>query len=290
MPVEDLSTNRLWRNATSPGWFDTMGTPLVLGRDFSDADRAGAPFVAIVNQAFVRRYQLGEQPIGRTVRIGLSNGERRHEIVGVVGDSAYTSQRDGMMATMYVPLAQVQPLAETVILTINADRDHRAAVERDVAAALARTEPTIAFVFRTFDQFIAARITQERLIAMLSSFFGGLAMLLSGIGLYGIVAQAVRARQTEIGLRLALGAQPSGIVRLVFHRVGVLVVAGLALGLLGSLWAAKFLGPLLFHVGARDPATFAGAAGVLVAAGLLAAWLPARRAARLDPATVLREG
>jgi predicted permease len=290
MPVEDLSANRLWCNATSPGWFDTMGTPLVSGRDFTGADRQGAPLVAIVNQAFVRRYQLGRQPVGRTVRIGAPKGETRYEIVGLVADSAYTSPRDGMMATMYVPLAQVQPIGTTVILTISADRGQRGAVERNVAAALARTEPTIAFVFRTFDQFIDATVTQERLVAMLSSFFGGLALLLAGIGLYGIVAQAVGAGQAEIGLRLALGAQPRGIVRLVFHRVSVLVVAGLAIGLAGSLWAAQFLRPLLFHVEARDPATFAAAAGVLIAAALLAAWLPARRASRLDPAIVLREG
>jgi putative ABC transport system permease protein len=289
MPVEDLSVNRLWRNATSPGWFDTMGTPLVIGRDFTEADRANAPLVAIVNNAFVRRYQLGNGPIGRTVRMGMSKGERRYEIVGLVGDSAYTSPRDGMMATMYVPLAQAEPLGETVILTVDAGRD-RAALEREVAAALARTEPAIAFVFRTFDQFIDATVTQERLIAMLSSFFGGLALLLASIGLYGIVAQAMRARQGEIGLRLALGAQRGGIVRLVFHRISVLVAAGLAIGLAGSLWAAQFLGPMLFHVQPRDPATFVAAAGVLVAAALLAAWLPARRAARLDPATVLREG
>jgi hypothetical protein len=290
MPVEDLSANRLWRNATTPGWFDTMGMRLVNGRDFSDGDRMGAPLVAIVNLAFVRRYQLGEQPIGRTVRIGLSTGETGYEIVGVVGDSAYRDPRDGMTATMYVPLAQVLPFDDTVILTINAGRSQRAAVERDVAAALAGTEPDIAFVFRTFDQFIEARITQERLIAMLSSFFGGLALLLAGIGLYGIVAQAMRARQSEIALRLALGSQPAGIVRLVLHRVGVLIVVGLALGLAGSLWAAQYVRPLLFQVEARDPATFTAAAGALVVAGLLAAWLPARRAARLDPATVLREG
>jgi putative ABC transport system permease protein len=292
MPVEDRGSQRLWRNATTPGWFETMGTPLVNGRDFTDGDRVGAPLVAIVNQAFVRRYRLGQQPIGRTVRIGLSNGERRYEIVGLVGDSVYTSPRDGMMATMYVPLAQIEPraFAETVVLTINAARGQRAAVERDVAAALARTDPTVTFTFRTFDQFIDATVTQERLIAMLSSFFGGLALLLAGIGLYGIVAQAMRTRQGEIGLRMALGAQPAGIVRLVLRRVGVLIVVGLALGLAGSLWAARFVGPLLFQVEARDAATFAGATGVLVAAGLLAAWLPARRAAQLDPATVLREG
>jgi putative ABC transport system permease protein len=292
MPVEDRSDQRLWRNATTPGWFATMGTPLVNGRDFTDGDRVGAPLVAIVNHAFVRRYRLGQQPIGRTARIGFSNGERRYEIVGLVGDSVYTSPRDGFVATLYVPLAQFEPrtFPETVILTINAARGRRAAVERDAAAALARTEPAVGFTFRTFDQFIDATVTQERLIAMLSSFFGGLALLLAGIGLYGIVAQAVRMRQSEIGLRLALGAQPAGIVRLVFRRVGVLVVGGLALGLAGSLWAAQFVGPLLFQVEARDPATFAGAAGVLVAAGVLAAWLPARRAARLDPAAVLREG
>jgi ABC-type antimicrobial peptide transport system permease subunit len=125
---------------------------------------------------------------------------------------------------------------------------------------------------------------------MLSSFFGGLALLLAGIGLYGTVAQAVRARQNEIGLRLALGAPPAGILRLVFRRVGVLIGIGLALGLASSLWAAQFVEPLLFQVDARDPTTFAAAAGVLVSAGVLAAWLPARRAARLDPATVLREG
>ena len=120
-------------------------------------------------------------------------------------------------------------------------------MERDVAAALARTEPTVAFTFRTFDQFIDATVTQERLIAMLSSFFGGLALLLAGIGLYGIVAQAVRTRQGEIGLRMALGAQPAGIVRLVFRRVGVLIVVGLALGLAGSLWAAQFVGRYCFR-------------------------------------------
>jgi ABC-type lipoprotein release transport system permease subunit len=261
----------------------------VSGREFTDADRAGAPLVAIVNGAFVRRYQLGQQPLGRTVRIGLANGERRYDIVGVVGDSAYTDPRDGMMATMYVPLAQIQPLGETVILTINADRSQRAAVEREVSAALARTEPAIALVFRTFDQFVDARIRQERLIAMLSGFFGGLALLLAGIGLYGIVAQAVRTRQAEIGLRIALGAQPTRIVSLVLRRVGVLIVIGLAIGLAGSLWAARFVGPLLFQVEARDPATFVGAACVLIAAGALAAWVPARRAARLDPAAVLRD-
>jgi ABC-type antimicrobial peptide transport system permease subunit len=159
-----------------------------------------------------------------------------------------------------------------------------------VAAALTQVEPSIAFTFRTYDELVDATVTQERLVAMLAGFFGGLALLLASIGLYGMVAHAVRARRTEIGMRMALGATPSGIVRLVFRRVGVLIAAGVAVGLAAGLWAARYVAPLLFQVEARDPATFAGAAAVLAAVGVLAAWVPAHRAARLDPASVLREG
>ena len=288
---DDRSENRLWLNAITPGWFETMGTPLVMGRDFNDADRVGSPLVAVVNQAFVRRYQLGEQPLGRTVRVGGSTGETRYEIVGLVGDAVYTSPRDGLMATMYLPIAQGDPRAfrPTVFLTVNTAPGQRSAVQREVSAALERAEPTVAFTVRTYDQLIDATVTQERLIAILSGFFGGLALLLAGIGLYGVVAQAVRARRSEIGLRLALGARPAEILRLVVRGVGVLIVAGLAVGVAASSWATQLVAPMLFQVDARDPASFWAAAGVLVATGVLAAWLPARRAARLDPTTLLRD-
>ena len=281
----------LWLNATTPGWFETMGTPLRSGRDFAAADRVGSGPVAIVNEAFVRQYLSGQSPLGQRVRLGFDE-KMHYEIVGVVGDAVYASPRDGMLATMYVPVAQRAPETfwPTVLLTINAAPGRRVAVERDVAAAMTRVDPTLAFTFGTFDELVEATVTQERLIAMLSAFFGGLALLLAAVGLYGVVAHAVRTRQAEIGLRMALGATPSSIVRLVFQRVGVLIAAGLALGLAGSFWAARFVEALLFHLEARDPVTFAGAAAVLVAVGVLAAWMPARRAARLDPATVLREG
>jgi hypothetical protein len=289
-------------DATTPGWFETMGISLRTGRDFNVGDRVGSRPVAIVNEAFVRRYLPGAQPLGQRVRLGfdplgfdrqIGEGQRtHHEIVGVVGDAVYTSPREGMQATMYVPIAQRNPSEfwETVLLTINAAPGQRAAVERDVARAFTRVDPTIAFTFGTFDQLVEATVTQERLIAMLSAFFGGLALLLAAIGVYGVVAHAVRARQTEIGLRMALGADPSSIVRLVFRRVGVVIGVGLAFGLAGSLWLARFVKALLFQLEASDPVTFAGAAAVLVAVGVLAAWMPARRAARLDPATSLREG
>jgi len=154
---------------------------------------------------------------------------------------------------------------------------------------LRRADPRVAFTFGTFDQLIEATLTQERLTALVSAFFGALALLLAAVGLYGVVAHGVRARQPEIGLRMALGAAPSSIVGLVFQRVGLLIMAGLALGAAGSVWAARFVETLLFQLHPRDPLTFAGAAAVLAVVGALAAWLPARRAARLDPVTVLRE-
>jgi putative ABC transport system permease protein len=292
----------LWLNATTPGWFETMGVPLRSGRDFEAGDRVGSPPVAIVNDAFVRRYLPGGQPLGQRVRLGFDPlgfeqtirrgmlAETRHEIVGVVADAVYTTPREGMLPTMYVPIAQRKPSQfwETVLLTIKAAPGTRAMVEREAAAALTKADPAIAFRFGTFDQMVEATVTQERLIALLSGFFGGLALLLAAVGLYGLVAHSVRARQMEIGLRMALGAVPFSIVRLVLRRVGVLIAAGLASGLVGSLWAARFVGALLFGLDARDPATFVGAAVVLVAVGVLAAWMPARRATRVDPVAALR--
>ena len=295
---------QIWLNATTSGWFETMGVAVRSGRDFGPGDRLGSPPVAIVNEAFVRRYLQGGPALGQRVRLGfdalgferaIARGalaETRHEIVGVVADAVYTTPREGMLPTMYVPLAQRNPSGfwDTVLLTINAAPGMRATVERDAAAALTRADPTIAFTFGTFDQLVGATVTQERLIALLSAFFGGLALLLAAVGLYGLVAHSVRARQTEIGLRMALGAAPASIVRLVFQRVGVLLAAGVAVGLGGSVWATRFVSALLFQLEPRDPVTLVGAAAVLVAAGVLAAWLPAARAARLDPSAVLRDG
>jgi predicted permease len=279
----------LWVNGTTPGWFETMGIPLRSGRDFESGDRTGSRPVAIVNETFVRRFMAGQQPIGQSVRLGFER-ETPYEIVGVVGDTVYTTPREGMLATMYVSMAQRKPSEfwPTVLLTVNTASGTRTGVERDVAEALRRADPSVGFTFGTFDQLVAATATQERLLALVSAFFGGLALLLAAVGLYGVVSHAVRARQKEIGLRIALGATPSSILGIVLQQVGLLIAAGLALGLAGSLWAARFVEALLFQLEPRDPLTFAGGAVVLVAVGAVAAWLPARRAGRIDPVAALR--
>ncbi len=285
--------NRVWRNAITPAWFETMGIALRSGRDFDDHDRPGSPPVAIVNEAFVRRYLSGRRPLGQMLRVDAEDGPR-YEIVGVVADAVYTTPRDGMRPTMYVPLAQREPREWSAwtdaVLTIKAVPGQRANIERRVATALARSDPTLVFTAGTLDQMLDATMTRERLVAAMSGFFGALALLLAGLGLYGTVAQAVTARRTEIGLRLALGAQPAAIVRLVCQHVGALLVAGLVVGLAGSWWTTRFVVPLLFEVAARDPVTIAGTVVVLTAVGVVAALVPARHAAQLDPATVLREG
>jgi putative ABC transport system permease protein len=164
----------------------------------------------------------------------------------------------------------------------------RRSVERTVTDAIARTDPKLAFSFRDYAEQLRATVVQERLVAMVSGFFGLLAMLLAALGLYGVTTYSVSRRRPELAVRMALGASSSSVVRLVLRRVAALVTAGVAIGVALSLWAAKFVGALLYGVDARDPITLAGAGLVLIAVGLLAGWLPARHVSRLDPTAALR--
>ena len=165
-----------------------------------------------------------------------------------------------------------------------------AMLSRSIADALQRVDRDVAFTFRAYKQAIRANTVQERMMAMLSGFFGALALLLAAMGLYGVMTYAVSRRRTEIGIRMALGATPSASVRFIMQRATLLVTIGVVFGAALSMWAARFAAPLVFGVQPRDPATLASAAVVLAAVGALAGWLPARRASRIDPAQVLREG
>ena len=282
----------VWMNAVSPGWFRAMGTPLLTGRDFARSDTAGARPVAIVNETFVKRFFPRSSPVGRTVRL-LGTPQRPQPaltIVGVVGDAVYDSQREGVPPTLYRPLVQVPDEAFSPVVVVRPVSGPPSALVTSVSAAITRADPHLTFTFRTMDEMVGESLASERIMAMLSGFFGLLALLLAAIGLYGVVSYAVSRRRTEIGIRMALGAKPGGIVGLVLGRIGLLLFAGIAAGGLASLWLARFVKTLLYGLQPDNPWTLAGAALVLALVGLAAAFLPARRAAAIDPAQVLREG
>jgi len=282
-------------NAITPGWLATFGTPLAAGRDVTDADRNGAPPVALVNQAFAKKFLNGINPVGHTViaSSGSPFAESPREIVGLVSDAVYRSLREPVPPTMYVPLAQFdtrrRPAPPNMSISVRPQAGPPALLARGVVAAISDVNRDLALTVRPLADQVNASLVQERIVALLSGFFGALALLLAGLGLYGVTSYAVTRRRIEIGIRMALGAAPGGVVRLVLARVTLLAAIGVAVGAGVSVWAAKFVETLLYGLAPRDPATIAGSAIVLAAVGALAGWLPAHRASRIDPAQVLRD-
>jgi putative ABC transport system permease protein len=285
----------VWGNLISPGWLAAFGTPIVAGRDLSESDRQGAPRVAVVNETFARRFSSGASPIGKSMTLypGTSMALGPIQIVGVVRDAVYSSLRFDAPPSFYVPLAQFDHLPalgiRTIALSVKSAGPPPMLLARAVADAVARVDPRLTLTFRPLTAQVDASLAQERLVARLAGCFGALALLLAGLGLYGVTAHDVAMRRAEIGIRLALGAQPRGIARLVLARASFSVGAGLAAGLLVSLWATSFVSSLLYGLRPRDPVTLTGALIVLASVAAMASWLPARRAARTDPAVVLRE-
>jgi putative ABC transport system permease protein len=282
-------------NLISKHFFKTLGTRLIAGRDFTDGDRQGTPLVAVVNEAFATKYYGGASPLGKTVRQPGFGREpdTNYEIVGLVQDSVYLSVRDPLTPTFYVALSQHREPPSSVNVSVRAAGGSPALLIRPLAEALGTVDRNVALTFRLMGEQVNASLVQERIVAMLSGFFGGLALLLAGLGLYGVTSYAVSRRQTELGIRMALGAAPTGVVRLVLTRVALLVTVGLGAGValalvLIKLSAARIEG-LLFGIELKDPLTFATAAVILAAIGALAGFIPARRASRIDPAVVLRQ-
>ena len=287
------SERDVYVNAVTPDWFATYGTPILAGRDFTTHDTKTSTRVILVNEKFARKYFAGTSPIGKAVREVRSPGEDSPalEIIGVVQDAVYLTPRDAVPPTMYQAMLQGRSLNPPgVDLAVRAASGSPSALTRSLADTIMRVDPDLTLNVHPFARDIRAVTVQERVVAMLSGFFGALALLLAGLGLYGVMSYAVSRRRTEIGIRMALGAGPAGAVGLVLRRVALLVGAGIAIGSGVSVWAARFVSTLLYDLPPRDPGTLAGAALVLATIGALAGWLPARRAARIDPARVLREG
>jgi hypothetical protein len=278
-------------NLVGPEYFSTLGTRLLAGREFSRSDGRLAPPVVIVNESFVRKYLGGHCVVGHHIRqagyAGRPTNER--EIVGCVEDSVYRTLRDVHEPTVYLPIAQRPQPPPYINISVRAAGGSPALLGRGVVRAIATVDPEARLSPRLLSEQIDSSVAQERVIAMLSALFGGLAVLLAALGLYGVTAYGVSRRRTEIGVRLALGAAPAAIVRMVLRRVGLQVAIGATLGIMTSLWVSPLATTLLYGVQSQDPTTLGGGALLLIASSVVAGWLPARSASRADPALVLRD-
>jgi predicted permease len=278
-----------WANAITDGYFTTLGIPLLAGRDFDARDSRSAPHVAIVSESMARHFFGTPAAVGRVFQKQEGSGwSQPIEVVGVVADTKYRSLRDSAQSILYFPRSQESADASyvTFILRLAAPPP---SVVPSVARAIADVNPRIAFDLKTLDQQLDESLAVSRSVATLSGFFGALAVLLATIGLYGIMAYTVARRRNEIGVRIALGAGQSRVVRLVLGDVGRILVAGVAIGIMLSLGVTRLVASFLYGVSPNDPATLIGSILLLAAVGVAAAALPAWRAARLDPVEALRE-
>ena len=272
----------------SASFLSTMQIPLLLGRDLTLPDERTGQAVSVVNQSFVDRFFPGVNPLGRTFYLGEQPGAEMLAVVGVVKDAHYTSVRDKAQPTVYFPytkqltgLHQMTFAIRTVLPPLSI-----AGAVRRVVAATDRAIPVAEM--KTEDQQIAESIATERLFAGLVSAFGGIAALLAAIGLYGVMAYAVARRTVEIGIRLALGARRATVQWMVLRQSLWMVLLGLAIGIPAALALTRFVQNKLYGIQPTDPASFAAAAVLITMVGAVAAWIPARRAARVDPIQALR--
>jgi predicted permease len=291
-PAAAEADRRVWMNVVSPGWFSTMGTRFVSGRDFDARDRPGAQAAVIVNETFVRKHFGTENALGQLIveePASFAN-PLPFEIVGVVQDAVYRSVREPVPPTMYWPVAQQARPPLVMSLMVRLRTGAIASISRAASDAIVGVNANLTTSIRPFSDIVDAALSRERLVARISAFFGVLALILAALGLYGVTSYSVNRRHTELGIRMALGTTPAAVMRLVLSRVSALVGLGLLFGTLFSIWAAQFASALLYGLEPRDAPTIVGSALVLSAVAGMAAWLPARRAARIDPASVLRDG
>ena len=275
-------------NHVTEGFFDALGIPVVAGRAFTGQDRAGAPRVTILNRSAAEAYFAAQNPIGRRVSFPGQPVMEELEVVGVVGDVRYVSTRSRDERMAYIPIEQmIYPVRDALVVARGADGIPPAVAPlRDTAARLMPG----GFVPRVvlLGDLIDGSLTRERLLSILASFFGALALLLACIGLYGVMAFGVVRRTREIGIRLAIGASKRSITGLILRDTMVVVAIGAVLGTAGAALAGRFIQTMLFEVAPGDPIALASAIGLLLIVAAGAAYLPARRATRVDPVIALR--
>ena len=273
----------------SPGYFETMQIALLTGRDFNDRDTQASPHVAIVNEAFVQKYLNGANPIGRTFRSVVEPGypSTDYEIVGVVKNTKYAGLREETPPESFGAASQFPAFGPWFSIFLRSSSPP-SVVFSALRAKINELNPEIRSDFSVFRKDIENRLIRERMMALLSGFFGALAGLLTMIGLYGVISYIVVTRQNEIGVRMALGASRGNIVGMVLRQTVVLLALGTALGAASAVAVTRGVSSLLFGLQPDDPASFIGASILLIAVALIASFLPARRASRVDPMVALR--
>jgi predicted permease len=278
------------RNRVGPGYFATLGTPMLAGRDFDDRDGPGSVRVAIVNHAFARHF-FGGAAMNRRFTVPDDRGGQGEEleVVGVVATQKYLDIRESDPRIFFVLSSQDVEPPRTIRRYVIRSTRPPAQMMSAVTSAVAELDPNVALRYSTLDDQLRDSMLQERLMARIAAILGGVALLLAVVGLYGVVSYSVASRLPEIGVRVALGANRARILTMVLGDVGRMLVAGVVVGSALALVAARGVGSLLYGLGPDDPLTLAIAAGILTMAGLLSAALPARRAAGVDPVRALRE-
>jgi putative ABC transport system permease protein len=275
-------------NDVAPGYFETYGTPLLAGRSFSVEDQ-GKPLVAIMNRATARDCFGNENPVGKHLtlsHITLTKGEITYEIVGVVGNVKYNNIQQPAPPTIYRNAVQEGFIASQLAIRTSVAPDAVAGAVRETESAVLKTVPIVHIM--TMNDQIDASIVPERLVATLSGWLGVLGALLAAIGLYGLLAYTVVRRRHEIGVRMALGATLGGVMRMILRDALWMVCAGLVIGAPLAFWGKSVAASLIRDLPAKSPVSIVFGGAVMVALGLVSAYIPARRAMKVDPMVALR--
>jgi putative ABC transport system permease protein len=278
-PVADI-------RSADDGYFAALEIPLLRGRLPSRTDQAASPPVVIINETMARQLWPGSDPIGSRIQVSWNDPEAQPEIVGVVGDVRHEGLDGDVRPMIYYP--QAQSPSGYMVMVVRAAADPTA-LAPPIRAVVRGIDPALPIgEIRTMDEQVRHSVSGRRYPMLLLGLFGALAVTLAAIGLYGVVAHGAGLRVREFGVRIALGATPGDVARLVLSGAGALAAGGVILGTLGALLSTRVLTHLLYHVEPGDPVTLVAVAALLVAVVLVAAWLPARRAGRVDPMTALR--
>ncbi len=283
-PGQEIEANIRVANES---YFQTLGVPLVKGRLFDERDKADAPGVVLINKSLADRVFAGRDPIGRRLSYTGINSTP-DLVIGVVGDVKTTGLDQAIKPVLYYPYRQSTSLGASLVVRTTTDPAALAGAIRNECRAL---EPDIViFNVRTMEEMISASPASfmRRFPALLIGIFAAVALLLASVGIYGVVSYSVRQQTRDIGVRMALGAQASDILKMVLRQGLALALAGLAIGVAAALALMRLLGTMLYEVSANDPATFALVIATLAIVALLACWIPARRATKVDPMVALR--